>query len=55
MVEFNAITGEIYKGSIFDILANLDAIRKTVERVGSRVEPPKLDLYPVLRNEECSS
>jgi hypothetical protein len=55
MVEFNAITGEIYQGSMFDILANLDAIRKTVERVRGKTEPPKVDLYPMLRNEECSS
>jgi hypothetical protein len=55
MVEFNRFTGEIYQGNIFDILANLDAIRRTVERAGVKLEAPKLDLYPMLRNEECSS
>jgi hypothetical protein len=56
MVEFNRFTGEIYKGTIFDILAHLDEIRKSVERTGVHPKsPPELDLYPLIKSEECSA
>ena len=54
-VTCNAFTGEIKGGT----LAELYQWRENIERImanrrGESPEP-KLDLYPLLKNEECSS
>ena len=58
-VVFNAYSGEILSGTVQEVIENLEAIQRTIERIKRKKDiedhPKVLDTYPIDRTLECNT